>query len=163
MTQAPPCVVDVEASGFGSGSYPIEVGFVLPDGRAYCTLIRPEPEWTHWDAQAEALHGISRDTAVAHGKPAAEVADVLNRELAGITVYSDAWSHDYSWLSVLFEAAGTAPRFKLAHLRDLVGEAQLERLDQAKADGRTVLQVQRHRASGDARVLQWAVMRVRGA
>ena len=24
-----PCVIDVEASGFGRGSYPIEIGFVL--------------------------------------------------------------------------------------------------------------------------------------
>ena len=27
-----PIVIDVEASGFGKGSYPIEVGVVLPDG-----------------------------------------------------------------------------------------------------------------------------------
>jgi hypothetical protein len=36
-------VIDVEASGFGRGSYPIEVGFVLPDGEAVCTLVRPRP------------------------------------------------------------------------------------------------------------------------
>ena len=36
----PPAVLDIEASGFGVGSYPIEVGFVLPDGQSYCSLLR---------------------------------------------------------------------------------------------------------------------------
>ena len=27
-----PAVLDVEASGFGAGSYPIEVGIAMPDG-----------------------------------------------------------------------------------------------------------------------------------
>ncbi len=38
-----PTVIDVEASGFGAGSYPIEVGVAFPDGRSWCCLIRPEP------------------------------------------------------------------------------------------------------------------------
>ena len=29
-----PAVLDIEASGFGRGSYPIEVGFVLANGEA---------------------------------------------------------------------------------------------------------------------------------
>lgn len=45
--EATPAVLDVEASGFGRYSYPIEVGYALPDGRVFCTLIRPEPHWTH--------------------------------------------------------------------------------------------------------------------
>lgn len=56
-----PTVVDVEASGFGRASYPIEVGFVLPNGHSFCSLIYPEPEWTHWDPQAETIHHISRE------------------------------------------------------------------------------------------------------
>ena len=42
---APP-ILDVEASGFGPGSYPIEIGYVLGDGTAYCTLISPAISWT---------------------------------------------------------------------------------------------------------------------
>jgi len=156
-----PCIIDVEASGFGAGSYPIEVGFVLPTGRAVCTLIRPEPDWTHWDEAAERLHGITRQAAMQHGLPAAKVAELLNRELAGRTVYSDAWSHDYSWLGRLFDAADRPQGFKLEHLRQLLDERQLDRLDEAKREARSALQVQRHRASSDARVLQWAVLRVR--
>ena len=48
-----PLIIDVEASGFGGASYPIEIGVALDDGHKYCALILPEPEWTHWDAAAE--------------------------------------------------------------------------------------------------------------
>ena len=69
-----PTVVDVEASGFGRASYPIEVGFVLPNGHSFCSLIYPEPEWTHWDPQAETIHHISRELLLKKGHPACEVA-----------------------------------------------------------------------------------------
>ena len=48
-----PCVLDIEAPGFGRRSYPIEVGYLLPDGRAACMLVRPATGWTHWDETAE--------------------------------------------------------------------------------------------------------------
>jgi hypothetical protein len=105
----PPAFLDIEASGFGRDSYPIEIGFVLPDGDAWCTLVRPEPDWTHWDPAAEALHGISRSLALRHGRPAVDVARELNRRLGGLTVYSDGWAHDYAWLALLFEAGGRSP------------------------------------------------------
>ena len=44
-----PCVIDIEASGVGRRSYPIEVGYVMPDARAVCMLIRPADDWQHWD------------------------------------------------------------------------------------------------------------------
>ena len=44
-----PLIIDVEASGFGSKSYPIEIGVALNDGQRFCTLILPAPNWTHWD------------------------------------------------------------------------------------------------------------------
>ena len=40
--------IDVEASGFGVGSYPIEVGVAFPDGGTQCYLIKPEHDWIHW-------------------------------------------------------------------------------------------------------------------
>ena len=36
---------DVEASGFGSASYPIKVGVVTADGSRYCRLIKPFQDW----------------------------------------------------------------------------------------------------------------------
>lgn len=48
-----PLIIDVDASGFGDTSYPIEVGVALEQGRKFCTLISPAPERTHWDEAAE--------------------------------------------------------------------------------------------------------------
>ena len=62
-----PAAVDVEASGFGAGSHPIEIGYVPTDGSSYCTLIRPEPSWTHRNPerthpQGPLRYGMSRLT-----------------------------------------------------------------------------------------------------
>lgn len=157
-----PCIIDVEASGFGRGSYPIEVGFVLPDGAAVCTLVRPAAGWTHWDGSAERLHGLSRELLQQHGRPAVEVARLLNQHLAGATIYCDSWAHDYAWLAVLFEEAGLQPAFKLRHLRELLDESAAAQWDQACAEARERLQITRHRASSDARVLQLALGQVTG-
>lgn len=155
-----PVVLDLEASGFGRSSYPIEVGFVLGDGTVGCTLIRPEPGWTHWDPTAEGLHGISRDTAFRAGRPAADVARWLNQHLAGQTVYCDGWAHDYPWLGMLFDAAAVRPAFRLEHVQRLLDDAQQERWDGLVRDIRSTLAAGRHRASADARVLQAALMRL---
>lgn len=156
-----PTVIDIEASGFGRGSYPIEVGYVLPDGRGYCTLIRPEPAWTHWDGDAARLHGITRDLLRNHGRTALDVARHLNGALAGRTVYTDGWNHDYTWLAVLFEAAATQPSFRLENLRQLLDEREAECWHDIKRGVEQAQDAQRHRASTDARVLQWALQRVR--
>ncbi|MEY8877262.1 MAG: hypothetical protein AB9M60_12185 [Leptothrix sp. (in: b-proteobacteria)] len=152
-----PWVIDVEASGFGTGSYPIEVGFVSPIGAVVCTLIQPEPGWTHWDLAAERVHGVSRETLRAHGKPAAVVAALLNRHLADQPIYCNAWAHDYTWLARLFDAAEVAPRFRLHDLRELLSEAQLARFDAARREVEAGCDLRRHRASTDARVLQLSV------
>lgn len=156
-----PAVLDVEASGFGRNSYPIEVGFVLPDGHAYCTLIRPESHWTHWDAQAEATHHIPRRLILDRGQPVCEVAQAINRQLAGHTVYSDGWANDYTWLGALFDAADMTPAFKLDNLRALLDEDQADRWHTVKAQVSSERGPQRHRASADARLLQLTVLRLR--
>jgi hypothetical protein len=153
-----PAVLDLEASGFGRASYPIEVGFVLPNGGVGCTLIRPEPGWTHWDASAERLHGIRRETAVRAGRSARDVAGWLNRHLSGLIVYCDGWAHDYPWLGMLFEAAGQRPTFRLEHLQRLLDDERRARWDAAVASARDAVGRDRHRASVDARALQRALV-----
>jgi hypothetical protein len=155
-----PCVMDIEASGFGRASYPIEVGYVLPDGRAACMLVRPAAGWTHWDAGAEQVHGITRSTLAAHGRAPRDVALVLNHDLRGLTVYCDGWAHDYTWLAALFEEAGLQPAFKLESVGALLDEAHLNRLDAARRDAVAELGLKRHRASNDARALQRALVQV---
>ncbi len=155
-----PCVIDIEASGFGHCSYPIEVGYVLGDGRSGCMLVRPALQWTHWDEAAAQVHGITRDTLRSHGKPALEVAVRLNAELAGLTAYCDGWAHDYAWLATLFEEAGLSPSFKLESVNRLLGETALSQLDAARREARVELGLTRHRASNDAKTLQLALSRV---
>ena len=155
-----PSILDIEASGFGRGSYPVEVGYVRSDGLAWCTLVRPLADWQHWDPAAEQVHGIPRDTLLKHGRSVQEVVARLQRDLADRTVYCDGWAHDYAWLATLFEAAGQAPRFKLASLRQLLPDEQLARLDPLRQQAFQALGIHRHRASSDARALQWAVARL---
>ncbi len=156
-----PTILDVEASGFGRNSYPIEIGFVLPDGHAYCTLVRPEPQWSHWDAQAEKLHHISRALIQARGLPALEVAQTLNARLQGQTVYTDGWANDYSWLGTLFDAAEITPSFRLENLRALLNETEADLWHTIKAQVNAERGAHRHRASSDARVLQLTLQRLR--
>ena len=160
MQDAQRCVIDIEASGFGRHSYPIEIGYVREDGQAWCSLVRPAADWLHWDRQAERVHGIARPTLLQHGRAVAEVARRLNDDLAGRTVYCDGWAHDYAWLGVLFEEAGLVPRFKLESVNRLLDDAGLARLDAERRLAFATLGIGRHRASTDARALQWALERL---
>ena len=163
MHPTPPPFIDFEASGFGRGSYPIEVGFVLPEGAMYCTLILPPAHWQHWDEKAQAVHHITRDVLLSHGKPAAEVAQTLNTQLRGRTVYSDGWANDYTWLSLLFDEADLTPAFKLDNLRSLLDERQADVWQACKQTVLSEVNLPRHRASTDARVLRLTCARLAAA
>lgn len=149
-----PIIIDVEASGFGMGSYPIEVGVVLPDGTAHCFLIAPARAWTSWDPQAEKVHGIARDVLETYGRPLQDVAWRLNELLRDKIVYSDAWGFDMSWLGKLYDAANLPQTFRVAPLQELMKEQQMAAWDETKSRVMEELSLQRHRASGDARILQ---------
>jgi len=160
---AAPTVLDIEASGFGRNSYPIEVGFVLPNGRTFCSLIRPQPHWTHWDEQAAHTHHIPRHLLTERGLPVEEVAARLNADLRGLTVYSDGWANDYSWLGALYDEAEMSPSFRLENLRMLLTEAEADQWHMVKAEVSAERGAQRHRASSDARLLQLTFQRLRNA
>lgn len=156
---AAPIVIDVEASGFGRGSYPIEVGVALADGRTACFLVRPESDWTHWDPAAARLHGISRELLARKGRPVAEVAAALNDLLGDAVVYSDAWGMDSSWIALLFDRAGMRQRFRLETLAGLLDEAQCAVWADARRAVCADMQLTRHRASADALLIQRTVLR----
>lgn len=157
--ELPPPILDIEASGFGRGSYPIEIGFVMQDQRSHCMLIRPDPEWCAWDDGAERLHGIPRARLLHSGVPPREAAQFLNRSLGGMTLYSDAWGNDQSWLALLFDSAGLLPAFKLQTLRALLSEEQAALWHPTKNAVIRDLGLGRHRASNDARILQQTYLR----
>lgn len=158
-----PAFIDVEASGLGGRSYPIEVGLVTAGGATYCALLKPPPQWTYWENSAEAVHHITRTILEEHGKPLEEVARAVNSLLAGQVVYSDAWGNDYAWLGKLFDAADLPMRFRLESVRALLDDEQASRWATAREAVAAELALERHRASGDARVLQLTYQRVRDA
>ena len=157
----PPIILDIEASGFGPDSYPIEIGVVLDDGRKYCSLVRPRSDWTHWDPSAEALHGITRRTLSGHGRPAVEVAGALNGLLKGRTAYSDGWVVDKPWLDRLFEAAAMRCEFTLSSLEMILDEQQMAIWTDTKHVVLAEQRSPRHRASFDAQIVQQTFERTR--
>ena len=149
-----PLIVDVEASGFGGDSYPIEIGLALEDGSKFCTLIAPAPDWTHWDDDAETVHRISRDILETYGKPMQDVANFLNDILAGKTVYTDGWVVDKPWLTRLFHAAGVEMDFTVSSLEMILSPEQMEVWHDTKDQVVEDMELKRHRASYDALIIQ---------
>jgi hypothetical protein len=149
-----PLIIDVEASGFGGTSYPIEIGLALDDGHKYCTLIQPAPDWTHWDAEAERIHRISRDILETYGRPLESVTETLNELLASRTVYSDGWVVDKPWLTTLFHAARADMQFRVSPLELILSELQMAAWHREKDRVAAGIDLSRHRASHDAWIIQ---------
>lgn len=156
-----PTILDFEASGFASDSYPIEVGVVTYEGERYCSLIEPEPHWHHWDKEAESLHGISRPCLHQSGHPTRSVCEALNSMLSGQQVYSDAWVWDQRWLITLYDAARLQPTFTFSPIESIVSEAQLVGWDEEKQRLFAEVEHGRHRASIDAYVIQQTYINTR--
>lgn len=150
----PPVILDIEASGFGVGSYPIEIGYVDADGHVWSAQVQPHADWLHWDTEAEKLHQQSRQSLEAHGQTARDIALHLNNTFSGKTLYTDGWYQDFVWLHSLYEAAGLSPRFKLEDLSLTLTAEQKAIWHSTKQQVRDALALEPHRASTDAKVLQ---------
>jgi hypothetical protein len=161
--------VDFEASSLGKRGFPIEVGWVAENGSEEGYLIRPAPGWDEWDAQAEQIHGISRDRLLREGTPHDAVAGRMLDVLSGHDLFASAPSWDGQWLSKLLRAA-RLPRHAL-RLRDteeahravasavlertlMTAKARAERIDllvQAARETKSRQGIPAHRAVDDAR------------
>ena len=150
----PPAIMDIEASGFGRESYPIEIGYIESDQTRFCSLILPESDWTHWCNEAEQLHGIQRDDLRSSGLHAKEMTQVLNRNLQGNILYCDGWVQDHNWLLRLYNAVSQSPSFRLSPIEMIMNEDQINIWDETKE--RLIQQSNqiRHRASHDAYLIQ---------
>ncbi|MEM5536129.1 hypothetical protein WNY58_06960 [Neptuniibacter pectenicola] len=139
--------IDLEASGLGTKSYPIEVAWINDKTGEYDHfLINPEsaPDWHYWDDNAEELHGIERENLVAKGLDIVNACKRMNKMLAGKTLISDAFEFDRFWLTRLFDATGIAPSFSMAGLDKILDREQRLQFNLlAKA------QFRRHRALRD--------------
>ena len=100
--------IDLEASGLGARSWPIEVGWCFTGGKPQSFLIKPASDWAMeaWDEKAHALHGVARKVLDMQGEELKTVCTALNAALTGHTVYSDAPDWDGFWLYRLFESGG---------------------------------------------------------
>jgi DNA polymerase III epsilon subunit-like protein len=155
-----PPIIDLEASGFGRGSYPIEVGFALENRDIHSFLIKPEDDWTHWSEEAEQIHGISRERLLAEGMSIEDIALKLNEMLRGQTLYSDAWSFDSSWIGRLFDSAGIVQRFRIETINKLLKPNQVEFWHPTKEAVLQELGLKAHRAAIDVQVLQETYLRI---
>lgn len=149
-----PNIIDIEASGFGSASYPIEVGVINQAGEKFCRLIKPQKDWNHWNEDAESLHGVSRTLLVERGFTVQAVCQQLNQFLMGQVVYSDGWVVDNTWLIKLFDAAKMHMEFHMSSLEMILNEQQMSLWHMVKDDLFNKMQEQRHRASSDAALIQ---------
>ncbi|WP_394221712.1 exonuclease domain-containing protein [Alteromonas gracilis] len=149
-----PTIIDIEASGFGAASYPIEIGVVRYDGAKWCKLLRPFDSWVHWDKKAESLHGITQQMLQARGEEPHKVCIELNNFLGNTVVYSDGWVVDNPWLIKLYAAAQVEMSFTCRALEYILSEAQMNVWHNVKKRLATKLDLKRHRASADALIIQ---------
>ncbi len=156
-----PSILDVEASGFGAASYPIEIGIVRYDGAKWCKLIRPFPSWVHWDKEAEVLHGITQEMLHTKGNEPVKICNELNQFLGNTIVYSDGWVVDNPWLIKLFAAARVEMTFTCRALEYILSQTQMEIWHEVKSDLAASLDIKRHRASTDAFLIQQTYLKTK--
>lgn len=147
--------IDLEASGLGAKSWPVEVGWAFSEGAAESMLIRPDASWSDeaWDAKAERIHGLDRGTLERDGRDPRDVCRALNKALAGADVYSDAPDWDGFWLYRLFMAANIRQAFQLLDFGQLIRPLAGAR-EEALHERAARLAPRRHRAGDDVLHLQ---------
>ena len=156
-----PYFIDIEASGFGRGSYPIEIGIVNGVAPNFCHIVTPAEHWQHWDSGAESLHGIQRQMLLEQGMDMRELALLINQQFCGEVLYTDAWGNDNCWLGLMFDEVSVSPHFRLETIRKLLDEEQTGMWHSCKDNILHATSYRRHRASNDACILQmtyWQVM-----
>ena len=147
-------LIDVEASGLHFDSYPIEVA-ILTTGQPQSWLIAPQPTWTYWDPNAEALHGISRDLLRAEGLNCSVVPAQLSAAIRrkDRTLYSDAAEWDWDWIRTLYLSVDAVLDFNVLPIQQLMTPRQTALFHSEKrrlAKGKTY---RLHRAASDVMLL----------
>lgn len=115
-------LIDIEASGFGLKSYPIEIAWRSEDGGFDSFLIIPHEKWTFWSEDAEKnVHHISRDSLYKEGISIEEACKRLNKMLRGKTLYSDNARFDEMWIEDLFHFSTLSirPSFNIKQINSI--------------------------------------------
>lgn len=154
-------IMDLEASGLGAGSWPIEVGLAWVEAgevRSWSSLIRPEPGWDEeaWSLVSQDVHGIGRRELDA-APSARSVAEELLARVAGRPVFSDAPEFDMRWARRLLDAQPSPAGLRVLELDQAIGAVcgaqgadwTYERLERSRTP---------HRAGPDAERMLRAVL-----
>ncbi len=156
-------VLDVEASGLGSDSYPIEIGVVMASGQKYQALIKPVSGWTQWTEEAYAMHGIDRQMLQTRGLSVHVVCAELNDLCRGQTLYSDCWVNDLPWILKLFAQAGIYPKFKCSPIELILKESQFKNWAKHKQETIQATGIKPHRALNDADIIARTIQTLVGS
>lgn len=151
-------IIDIEASGLASESYPIEIAWqsAIDEEEFDSFLIRPIEDWSHWDDYAEEhIHHISKSMLLEQGISARDACDRLNKQLVGKVVYSDALDFDKRWLMKLFDDLGIKPTF---HIDSVFRLMKFE--DASSFHEQIAVHEIEHRALADARLIACIVKSV---
>jgi hypothetical protein len=115
--------IDFEASSLNMvESYPIQVAYNLPNGKIVSYLINPYcvDDWDDWDLYAQqAIHGFSREQLRKQGKDPLWVANMMNEQLNGQVLYTNAPDYDGFWRDRLFNAVGMERTFRFSSAYEL--------------------------------------------
>lgn len=140
-------IIDIEASGFGPDSYPIEIAYSNFNGSfSDSFLINPETAvgWDHWDTSSEAVHGIRKEDLISKGVSVDEAVKRLNNALCGYHALSDNVYFDQDWMTALFNSTPEKPHFSMLSLQDELGiniPLDLDRKHRALDDVKQLIQV----------------------
>lgn len=160
----PTVFFDIEASSLGPASWPIEVGWatVAPDLSVTATaiLIRPEPDWLDWSAQAQGVHGIDLAFAREQGRPASQVAQALNEAFDSGVVFSDACEWEAHWTRRLYDAVGVRRTWRIGDALPLLRATASTPSDNHWLSAH-LSDTRLHRADADALVLAEAYCELR--
>ncbi|MEH6579921.1 MAG: hypothetical protein V7731_22945 [Amphritea sp.] len=147
--------LDLEASGLGPRSYPIEVAWKSTGDNSFDNfLIDPDSavQWDYWDEFAEEMHGICRTELQRKGISVETACKRMNDQLSGKSVLSDAWEFDNFWLTRLYSEAGMQMAFQLQGLEAVLSAGQLIQYRLISKS-----QLRRHRAMKDVEHILQAI------
>lgn len=118
----------LESSSYEEDAYPIAACWSIADGQLKDVLIRPEDEWTQWDASNEDKHGITRNQIEMVGETVLDVIRELSEDVDKQPVYVKEPYLYQKWLSTLYAAYGAELPFDLLPAGELFNmeEAELE-------------------------------------
>lgn len=147
-------VIDCEASGLGSSSYPIEVGISF-NNESFGFLIKPPENWTYWCENAALIHKITRENLLLNGINVFDAVHKLNSQLRDLTVYSDAVDYEEFWLNRLYDQVGISKNFDIVSIYMLDLDWNKYKEEKFNLSKKMVV----HRAENDAFIIRESIIK----